>query len=67
MASQQGEPTRGGPGRKDAKRGGAGRRPTLAVVAEQAGVSLPTVSNVVNGRPDVEPDTRAGWSGCSAS
>ncbi len=59
MASQQGEPTRGGPGRKEAKRGGTGRRPTLAVVAEQAGVSLPTVSKVVNGRPDVAPDTRA--------
>ena len=32
---------------------GPRRRPTLAAVAAQAGVSLPTVSKVVNGRPDV--------------
>ncbi|HET9897643.1 MAG TPA: LacI family DNA-binding transcriptional regulator [Streptosporangiaceae bacterium] len=39
----------------------AGRkaRPTLAAIAAEAGVSLPTVSKVVNGRPDVAPDTRA--------
>src|SRR5580693_9895583 len=43
------------------------RRATLAAVAAEAGVSLPTVSKVVNGRPDVAPETRAGWSGCSAS
>jgi LacI family transcriptional regulator len=36
----------------------ATRRPTLAVVAAQAGVSLPTVSKVVNGHPDVAPETR---------
>ena len=35
------------------------RRPTLAAIAAEAGVSLPTVSKVVNGRPDVAPDTRA--------
>jgi LacI family transcriptional regulator, galactose operon repressor len=35
------------------------RRPTLATVAAEAGVSLPTVSKVVNGRPDVAPETRA--------
>jgi LacI family transcriptional regulator len=35
------------------------RRATLAVVAAEAGVSLPTVSKVVNGRPDVAPETRA--------
>lgn len=34
-------------------------RATLAAVAAEAGVSLPTVSKVVNGRPDVAPDTRA--------
>ena len=34
-------------------------RPTLAAIAAEAGVSLPTVSKVVNGRPDVAPDTRA--------
>lgn len=38
---------------------GPRRRPTLAVVAAEAGVSLPTVSKVVNGRPDVAPGTRA--------
>jgi LacI family transcriptional regulator len=38
---------------------GPRRRPTLAAVAAEAGVSLPTVSKVVNGRPDVAPDTRA--------
>ena len=39
----------------------AGRqgRPTLAAIAAEAGVSLPTVSKVVNGRPDVAPATRA--------
>jgi LacI family transcriptional regulator len=36
-----------------------GQRPTLAAIAAEAGVSLPTVSKVVNGRPDVAPGTRA--------
>ncbi len=40
-------------------RGSAGRRTTLAAIAAEAGVSLPTVSKVVNGRPDVAPATRA--------
>jgi LacI family transcriptional regulator len=34
------------------------RRATLAAVAREAGVSLPTVSKVVNGRPDVGKATR---------
>jgi LacI family transcriptional regulator len=34
-------------------------RPTLAEIAAEAGVSLPTVSKVVNGRADVAPATRA--------
>ena len=34
-------------------------RPTLASIAAAAGVSLPTVSKVVNGRTDVAPATRA--------
>jgi LacI family transcriptional regulator len=34
-------------------------RTTLAAIAAEAGVSLPTVSKVVNGRPDVSPATRA--------
>ena len=34
-------------------------RTTLAAIAAEAGVSLPTVSKVVNGRPDVAADTRA--------
>ncbi|MFJ3892310.1 LacI family DNA-binding transcriptional regulator [Streptomyces sp. NPDC090083] len=32
--------------------------PTLAVVAREAGVSVPTASKVVNGREDVAPGTR---------
>jgi LacI family transcriptional regulator len=35
------------------------RKTTLAEIAAEAGVSLPTVSKVVNGRPDVAPSTRA--------
>ena len=34
-------------------------RTTLAAIAAEAGVSLPTVSKVVNGRPDVAPRHRA--------
>ena len=36
----------------------SGRTTTLADVAVQAGVSVPTVSKVVNGRSDVAPETR---------
>ncbi|MGP4050524.1 LacI family DNA-binding transcriptional regulator [Streptomyces sp. 2A115] len=32
--------------------------PTLATVAREAGVSVPTASKVVNGRQDVSPETR---------
>ncbi|MFE9610071.1 LacI family DNA-binding transcriptional regulator [Streptomyces sp. NPDC006012] len=32
--------------------------PTLAMVAREAGVSVPTASKVVNGRDDVAPETR---------
>ncbi len=39
--------------------GSAERRTTLAAIAADAGVSIPTVSKVVNGRPDVAPTTRA--------
>jgi LacI family transcriptional regulator len=35
------------------------RRTTLAAIAAAAGVSQPTVSKVLNGRPDVAPATRA--------
>jgi len=35
------------------------RKTTLAAIAAEAGVSLPTVSKVVNGRSDVAPATRA--------
>ncbi|GGO69091.1 transcriptional regulator [Nonomuraea cavernae] len=31
---------------------------TIALIAEEAGVSIPTVSKVVNGRPEVAPATR---------
>jgi len=34
-------------------------RTTIAVIAAEAGVSVPTVSKVLNGRPDVSPRTRA--------
>lgn len=34
------------------------RRTTIAQIAEQAGVSVPTVSKVINGRTDVAPETR---------
>lgn len=36
-----------------------GKRPTLAMVANAAGVSLPTASKVLNGRGDVSATTRA--------
>jgi LacI family transcriptional regulator len=39
--------------------GTSARRATLAAVATAAGVSIPTVSKVVNGRTDVAPETRA--------
>jgi NaMN:DMB phosphoribosyltransferase len=38
---------------------GRAARTTLAIIAAEAGVSLPTVSKVVNGRPDVAAATRA--------
>ncbi|MBG0830734.1 LacI family DNA-binding transcriptional regulator [Planomonospora sp. ID67723] len=34
------------------------RRVTIAQIAEEAGVSVPTVSKVINGRPEVAPATR---------
>ncbi len=34
------------------------KRSTIAEIATQAGVSIPTVSRVLNGRPDVAPATR---------
>ncbi|MFI0505605.1 LacI family DNA-binding transcriptional regulator [Streptomyces albogriseolus] len=37
----------------------AGSRVTITEIARQAGVSVPTVSRVVNGRSDVSPRTRA--------
>src|SRR6201985_443774 len=44
---------------RDSPKGGAMRKTTVAAIAAEAGVSLPTVSKVVNGRPDVAPATRA--------
>jgi Bacterial regulatory proteins, lacI family len=42
------------------RRGGDPSRPvTIAYIAESAGVSIPTVSKVVNGRSGVSADTRA--------
>jgi len=40
-------------------RGDASRPVTIAVIAESAGVSVPTVSKVINGRSGVSADTRA--------
>jgi DNA-binding LacI/PurR family transcriptional regulator len=34
------------------------RHVTIATIAQHAGVSVPTVSKVINGRPDVAPETR---------
>lgn len=39
--------------------GDADRRVTIARVAQRAGVSVPTVSKVLNGRASIAPDTRA--------
>lgn len=41
-----------------AKRHKADTRPTIAQIATAAGVSIPTVSKVLNGRMDVSPATR---------
>lgn len=37
---------------------GSGKRVTAAQIAREAGVSLPTVSRVLNGHADVSPETR---------
>ena len=37
---------------------GEGRRVTITAIAREAGVSVPTVSRVLNGRADVSPQTR---------
>ncbi|MFI6318827.1 LacI family DNA-binding transcriptional regulator [Nonomuraea sp. NPDC050556] len=34
------------------------KRVTIATIADEAGVSVPTVSKVINGRPEVAPETR---------
>src|SRR6516164_8054158 len=49
----------GGTARRRDSRRRLERRTTLAAIAAEAGVSLPTVSKVVNGRPDVAAATRA--------
>jgi LacI family transcriptional regulator len=47
-----------GAGGGDARRAPAARRPTLAAVAEHAGVSLKTASRALNGEPNVAVATR---------
>ncbi|HEY0753878.1 MAG TPA: LacI family DNA-binding transcriptional regulator [Ktedonobacteraceae bacterium] len=42
----------------DQKKQQTARRPTIAEIASRAGVSIPTVSRVLNNRPDVAPETR---------
>ncbi|HEY9521981.1 MAG TPA: LacI family DNA-binding transcriptional regulator [Thermopolyspora sp.] len=37
----------------------AAEPPTIAAIADEVGISVTTVSKVLNGRPDVAPDTRA--------
>ncbi|MFI0818191.1 LacI family DNA-binding transcriptional regulator [Streptomyces sp. NPDC021098] len=39
--------------------GGPKPKVTITAIAQEAGVSVPTVSRVVNGRSDVSPETRA--------
>jgi LacI family transcriptional regulator len=49
-------------GRSDSQRragGGTKRAVTMAAIAREAGVSIATVSKVLNGRRDVSPSTRA--------
>lgn len=41
-----------------ARMGANDKRVTISVIAREAGVSVPTVSRVVNGRSDVAPQTR---------
>ena len=62
MRHQEEGPARlqqGGTGRRRDSHRLHERRTTHAAIAAEAGVSLPTVSKVVNGRPDVAPATRA--------
>jgi DNA-binding LacI/PurR family transcriptional regulator len=55
-----GEPTRADATRSQAGvAGGPGKPLTIAQLAELTGVSVPTVSKVVNGRSEVAPETRA--------
>jgi DNA-binding LacI/PurR family transcriptional regulator len=51
--------TRGDAAAQERLRGDASRPVTIAVIAESAGVSVPTVSKVINGRSGVSADTRA--------
>ncbi|MFH8800984.1 LacI family DNA-binding transcriptional regulator [Streptomyces sp. NPDC017936] len=48
-----------GPVEKDGGQGDSSRPVTIAYIAESAGVSVPTVSKVINGRSGVSADTRA--------
>ncbi|MCT9143896.1 LacI family DNA-binding transcriptional regulator [Streptomyces violarus] len=48
-----------GPTEQDDQRESTSRPVTIAYIAESAGVSVPTVSKVINGRSGVSADTRA--------
>ncbi|WP_327313104.1 LacI family DNA-binding transcriptional regulator [Streptomyces sp. NBC_01235] len=48
-----------GPVDKDGGQGDTSRPVTIAYIAESAGVSVPTVSKVINGKSGVSADTRA--------
>src|SRR5690242_8461044 len=48
-----------GPADEEARRGDSSRPVTIAYIAESAGVSVPTVSKVINGKSGVAAETRA--------
>ena len=59
MASLDGEGARLSDFEADHPGGDPTRPVTIAYIAESAGVSVPTVSKVLNGRSGVSADTRA--------
>lgn len=58
MNSTNAEPGNGMPNTEPQQRDDRSQRVTISVIAQEAGVSVPTVSRVVNGRSDVAPQTR---------
>lgn len=58
MNSPNAEPDNARPSAEPQQADDDGQRVTISVIAREAGVSVPTVSRVVNGRSDVAPQTR---------